>query len=195
MTAESEETLEEMLVELKDTSELMIDLAYSALLIQSKDLARQLLELEEYFDGLHMRFELAVIGRKGNNVDERGVLGLIRLGFAAETISDAAAEIAKIVLLEIPTHPILQMAVTEAEDIVEMSYVREGSILDGRTLQELALEDKIGMKIIAVRRGLKWTYNPRESTVIHAGDLLVASGYAEGGELFKRLASGELREI
>ena len=45
-------------VELKNTSELMIDLAYSSLMLNSKELAEEVQRLEEYMDKLHTDFEL-----------------------------------------------------------------------------------------------------------------------------------------
>jgi uncharacterized protein with PhoU and TrkA domain len=43
------------LVELKDTSELMMDLAYSSLLLNSHELAEEVQELEEHIDELHTK--------------------------------------------------------------------------------------------------------------------------------------------
>lgn len=194
--AESEEeSLEKLLAELKDTSELMIDLAYSALLFQNKDLALSVLEMEEYIDELHTRFELKALKMGRGADDERGILGLIRLGVAAESISDAAADIAKIILREIPMHPVLQMVMQESEEVIEMAPVSEGSVLDGRSLGELGLEHQIGMRVIAVRSGHRWTYNPSPSFRLLAGDLMVAKGYSEGKEALRELASGKRREI
>ena len=45
-------SVRELLTEMKDTSELMIDLAYSAALFHSKELAEEVLELESYIDTL-----------------------------------------------------------------------------------------------------------------------------------------------
>ncbi|MEM3055426.1 MAG: PhoU domain-containing protein, partial [Candidatus Bathyarchaeia archaeon] len=55
------EEIVERLAELKDTSELMIDLAYSSLLLNSKELAEEVQKLEEYVDKLHTDFELLVL--------------------------------------------------------------------------------------------------------------------------------------
>jgi uncharacterized protein with PhoU and TrkA domain len=42
---------------------------------------------------------------------------------------------------------------------------------------------------LVIRRGKKWL-RPRSETVIKVGDILIASGYAEGEEDFEGLASG-----
>ncbi|MEM3694015.1 MAG: TrkA C-terminal domain-containing protein [Candidatus Bathyarchaeia archaeon] len=185
------ESLAELLAELKDLSELMIDLAYSSLLLQSKDLASLVLEIEDYMDELHTKFELKVLETGRERVDDRGTLGLIRLSSSAENISDAAAEMAKIVLREIPMHPIFKMVMQESEEILEVVTVEEGSYLEGRTLGELELESSIGMKVVAIRSGYKWTYNPSPSFRLLPGDLLIVKGYSEGREAIRRMASKE----
>jgi uncharacterized protein with PhoU and TrkA domain len=55
------EEIVESLVELKDTSELMIDLSYTALMLDSKELAEEVHRLEETVDQLHTDFELMVL--------------------------------------------------------------------------------------------------------------------------------------
>ncbi|MBC7130962.1 potassium channel protein, partial [Candidatus Bathyarchaeota archaeon] len=58
---EISETLVKKLAELKNTSELMLNLAYSALLLNSKELAEEVEQLEEYMDDLHTEFELLAL--------------------------------------------------------------------------------------------------------------------------------------
>ena len=81
------------LVVLKDTSELMMNLAYSALLLNSRELAEEVQLLEDKVDGLHTEFELQVLSSLSDHEDLRGLLGLIRMGVVTERIADAAAEI------------------------------------------------------------------------------------------------------
>jgi len=58
------------LVELKDTSEMMIDLAYSSLLLNSRQLAEEVLELEDRIDNLHTEFELLVLSSKDDDHEQ-----------------------------------------------------------------------------------------------------------------------------
>ncbi|HID15927.1 MAG TPA: hypothetical protein EYP16_03880, partial [Candidatus Atribacteria bacterium] len=90
------EKIESLLLRLLDTSRTMIDLAYSALLYNDKVFAEEVLRLEEEVDELHTELELEVLKLKRREGEERGVLGLIRLGLSAEAISDAAASIADV---------------------------------------------------------------------------------------------------
>ncbi|RJS85653.1 PhoU family transcriptional regulator [Candidatus Bathyarchaeota archaeon] len=177
------------LAELKDTSELMLDLAYSSIILNSSELAREVQELEEHIDDLHTRFELLVLSSGFSPEESRDFLGLIRLGVVTEEIADAAAKMGEIVLRGLKPHPILKLAVEEAEETVASARVSEKSILNGKMIKEARIADETGMWILAIRRGKKWI-RPKPTTRIKAGDILIASGYAEGEEDFKRLVSG-----
>ncbi|MEM2999851.1 MAG: TrkA C-terminal domain-containing protein [Candidatus Bathyarchaeia archaeon] len=184
------EEIVERFVELKNTSELMIDLAYSSLMLNSKELAEEVQRLEEYVDQLHTDFELLTLTSDFKKEEAPGFLGLIRLGVATEKIADAAAEIAEVVLRGIEPHPILKLTIREAEETVTQVCVTAGSPLVNRTLREARVHEETGMWVLVIRRGEK-SLRPRPDTVIQIGDILLASGYAEGVEDLKKLASPE----
>jgi uncharacterized protein with PhoU and TrkA domain len=175
-------------VELKDTSELMMDLAYSSLLLNSKELAEEVQRLEEYVDQLHTDFELLALTSDFKKDEASGFLGLIRLGVATEKIADAAAEMAEVVLRDIEPHPVLKLAIREAEETVTQACVTEGSPLINKTLKEARVHEETGMWVLAIKRGEK-SLRPKPDTIIQLGDVLIASGYAEGTDDLKKLAS------
>jgi uncharacterized protein with PhoU and TrkA domain len=175
-------------VELKNTSELMIDLAYSSLMLNSKDIAEEVEHLEEYVDKLHTDFELLALTSDFKKEEASGVLGLIRLGVATERIADAASEMAEVVLRGIEPHPVLKLAIREAEETVTQACVTEGSLLINKTLKEARVPEETGMWILAIKRGEK-SLRPKPDIKIQLGDVLLASGYAEGVEDLKKLAS------
>jgi len=175
-------------VELKDTSELMMDLAYSALMLNSKELAEEVERLEERMDDMHTDFELLALTSGFKNEEAPGFLGLIRLGMATEKIADAATEIAEVVLRGIEPHPILKLAIREAEETVMQANVTPDSPLIGKSLKEARVHDETGMWVLVIKRDNRCV-RPRPDTKIRAGDTLVASGYAEGTEALRRLAS------
>jgi uncharacterized protein with PhoU and TrkA domain len=182
------EEIVERFVELKNTSELMIDLAYSSLLLNSKELAEEVQRLEEYVDKLHTDFELLVLLSNFKKEDAKGFLGLIRLGVVTEKIADAAAEIAEVVLRGIKPHPVLKLTIEEAEETVTYARVDEHSTLVNKNLREARIPEETGMWILAIRKGDK-CIRPKPDSKIEAGDILIASGYAEGEEDLKKLAS------
>jgi len=177
------------LVSLKDTSELMIDLAYSSLLLNSRELAEEVQALEERMDNLHTEFELLVLSSGFESKESKDFLGLMRLGVVTEEIADGATEIADVVLRGLEPHPILRRVIEEAEETVTRVRVSKTSPLVGKNLREAQIQEETGMWVLVIRRGKKWL-RPRSETMIKVGDILLASGYAEGEEDFEGLASG-----
>ena len=178
------------MAELKDTSELMIDLGYSSLLLNSRELAEEVQALESRMDDLHTEFELLVLSRCITPEQSKDYLGLIRLGLVAENIADAAAQIADVVLRGLKPHPVLRLAIREAEETVARVTVSGTSVLIGRNLQEAQIHEETGMWVLAVRRGDAWL-RPKPDVVIKEGDTLIAAGYSGGVEDLKQLASGK----
>src|SRR2546423_3439490 len=97
-----------MLSEAKDTSELMVDLAYAALYFGDPDMAEEVVELEETISRLvHQMQSVAVLAaRSPRHPDEMASVlpGII----AIEGVSNAAVDISRIVThrLSIPPAPV-----------------------------------------------------------------------------------------
>jgi uncharacterized protein with PhoU and TrkA domain len=179
-------------VELKDTSEIMLDMAYSAILLNSRELAEEVLKLEDRIDVTHNDFQLHVISCGGLVEKPEERLGLIELGEIPERIADAAEEIAEVVLRGLEPHPVMRMVIRGAEETVVRATVPPDSPLIGKTLKEARIPEQTGMWILVVRRGDKWM-RPTSATTLQAGDFLLASGYSEGREDFWRLVGEERR--
>jgi uncharacterized protein with PhoU and TrkA domain len=184
------EEIVECFVELKDTSELMIDLAYSSLLLNSRELAEEVQRMEEYVDKLHTDFELLALTSDFKKEEASGFLGLIRLGVATEKIADAAAEMAEVVLRGIEPHPVLKLTIKQAQETVAQACVTANSPLVDKTLKEARVHEETGMWVLVIKRGDKCV-RPKGDSRIQAGDILIASGYAKGVEDLKKLASPE----
>jgi uncharacterized protein with PhoU and TrkA domain len=190
ITEEHFKKIVDSLVILKDTSELMIDLAYSSLFLNSRALAEEVAALENYMDNLHTDFERLVLSSGFTPTESKDFIGLIRIGVVTEKIADAAMEIADVVLRGLEPHPILKLVIEEAEETVTKVTVSENSSLIGKTIQEAQIQDETGMWILVIRRG-NWWLRPRPNTVIYSGDVLIAAGYAEGEEDFESIALGK----
>jgi uncharacterized protein with PhoU and TrkA domain len=180
-----------ILAELKDTSEVMLDLAYSSILLNNKELANEVNDLEEHLDNLHTEFELLVLSSSFNPKESKDFLGLIRLGVVTEEIADAAKEIGEVVLRGLKPHSVLRIVIEEAEETVTFSNVSNNSPLNGFTLKEAKIPNKTGFWVLAIKRG-KSCLRPKPDLKIKAGDILIASGYSEGEEDFKKLCEGDV---
>ena len=118
MTEEHFKKIVDKLVVLKDTSELMIDLAYSSLFLNSRSLAEEVEALENYMDDLHTDFERLVLSSGFTPEESKDFLGLIRLGVVTEQIADAAMEIADVV--ELPDQELKKRTIADWDKIQQM---------------------------------------------------------------------------
>ncbi|UCF08952.1 MAG: PhoU family transcriptional regulator [Thermoplasmata archaeon] len=186
--------IEALLLELKDTSELMIDLAYSALLYDNEEIAKEVLVLEEVVDKLNYNIQRSAffVSLDDKNVDK--AMAMIRLAYSIEAIADAATEIADVVLRDIEPHPIIKMSVMDSDVIITRTPVSGRSPLVNKTLGQSRLMTETGMWVAAVKRGKTWIYGPDENTGIKKGDVLFARGPREGEEELLSLTQGKINK-
>jgi uncharacterized protein with PhoU and TrkA domain len=91
-------------------------------------------------------------------------------------------------------HPILAIALGDAEEVVVRVPVAEGSPADGARLGSLRLETETGFYLLAIRRGGRYVYRPGHDVVLHADDELIATGPDEGHALLAELCGYVLFE-
>ena len=184
-----------LLVEMKDLSELMLDLAYSSALFHNAELARDVLELEKKVDNLALLLKMNVMIAARDAKDAKNLLGVSLVSSAADKISDAAADIAYLVLHDIGIHPAVREAFKRVEERLGRFVVKRDSILSGKSLRELRLASRIGVDIIAIRRGKDWIIDPKGGDKILEGDILIARGAPSGIEELGKLAEGISRRL
>ncbi|KAA0001747.1 MAG: PhoU family transcriptional regulator [Thermoplasmata archaeon] len=192
----SEKEAEEMLLELKEKAELMVDLAYSSIIYDNKDIAREVYELEDFIDKLNVDFqELAIKDVKNEELEVNEALAMIQLGICSEMIADAAREIADVELRDVELHPIIKESVLESKEVLVKAVISPTSILKNKKLGEIELASKTGMWIIAIKRKNEWIYGAGGDTILREGDIIFARGTKEGMEHFIALAEGKEKEI
>ncbi len=188
--------IETMLLELKDTSEFMVDLAYSSLLYNNSEIAEEVIFLEGRMDELGAAIQEQLLNVAKDNPDVVAKFSVIlRLQMAAEEIANAAASIADVVLRGLGKHPVIQMSIQESEVTIERATVSDDSILVGKKFGDIRLGSISGMYVIAIKRGNQFIYGPDKFTTINAGDVLIARGPEESADYFMDLATGEAREF
>ena len=184
----------DLLVEMKDSADVAVGLAYSALLFNDQALAAEVASLEARSDAIHDELESWVLrsAQEARNPDD--LRGLIRLGHASEMIFDSAREMTRLVEQGEELHPVIAAALVESDEFGHEAVVRAGSPAEGRSIKELSVETETGMFVLAVQRGRRWTYRPKPGFVFRAGDRIISVGPAEGGEEIDRLVGME-REL
>ena len=185
----------DLLVEMKNLSELMIDLAYSAALFNDKELAEDVIELESRIDTLAYLLDMEIMIAARDAEDAETLIGVSTVASAADKISDAAADIAAIVTRNIGIHPIIGEIFEKVEERLMKATVKEGSIITGKLIEELDLAARMGVDIIAIRRNKDWILDPEDSEHILLGDILITRGAPVGIKEFKDLAEGKLTKL
>ena len=185
----------DILIEMKNLSEVAVGLAYSALLYYDAGLAREVVAIEDEMDEMRYRLERWVLLAARHMEDAPRLRGILHLATASEAIADCAQEMVWIVEKGEEVHPVLSAAVGESDEIVLKLRVFPGSPADGRTLGSLRLETETGMHALAVNRGGRWTYRPRDTFALKGGDSLLATGAPEGLEPLAELFGQEVEEL
>ena len=185
----------DLLIEMKNLSEVAVGLAYSALLYYDAGLAREVVAIEDEMDEMRYRIERWVLLSARRLEDPSRLRGVLHLATASEAIADCAQEMVWIVEKGEEVHPVLSAAVGESDEIVLKLTVSAGSPADGRTLGSLHFETETGMYALAVNRGGRWTYRPRDTFTLRGDDSVLATGAPEGLEPLAELFGQELEEI
>jgi uncharacterized protein with PhoU and TrkA domain len=185
-----------VLAEMKDTAELLIDLSYSAVLNGSDEIAREVLDLEDRVDLLQLQGRMSLLMAARSPEDAEQLAPVLGVMGAAEKISDAAGDIAKIVLDDIGTPDALRTALPEAVEVLVRASVATDSEYAGRTLAEINMETAAGVRVIAIRRESatgkrRWLLSPGPESELQAGDSLLLRGPQDGIETVYDAATGD----
>jgi uncharacterized protein with PhoU and TrkA domain len=187
-------SVKDVLVEMKDTAELLIDLSYSAVLHQSEPLATEVLRLEERMDVLELRARMSLLMAARKPADAEQLAPVLGIVGAADGISDAAGDIAKIVLEDVGLPEAMRAALPDAAGTLIRGVVAPGSAYAGRTLKDIDLESATGVRVIALRRGNEWLLNPGPNTRVEADDVAFLRGPDSSiGDVYETL-TGEVYE-
>lgn len=169
-------SVKDILIEMKDISELLIDLSYSAVLFNSEPLAQEVLQLEEQMDILQLRARMSLLMASRNASDAEALAPVLGIINAAEKISDATGDIAKVVFEDIDLPTAMRTAIPDAVETLVRATVAETSAYTDRTLGGINLESETGVRVIAVRRGEEWIVDPGPETTLEANDVTLLRG-------------------
>jgi len=174
----------DLLVEMKNISEVAVGLAYSALVLQDRGLVAEVRHLEDRLDTMHDELELWVLRASRHDVDPSKLRGLLHLAQAAEDLGDQAQAMVWLLEHDEDVHPILRLALGEADEVVMWCPVAEHSDAAGASLGSLAFRVDSGFTVLAVQRGGRYLYRPTGVTQLEASDELIAHGPEEGRARF-----------
>ena len=185
-------SIKNILIVMKNMSELMVDLAFSAVLFNNKELAEEVLKLENTINSMNYEIKKQSLVAARSYEDAEKLTALLEIAEAAESMANAAKDLADLVIKGIKPHPVFKMVMEESEKMMARVKVDSGSELCNKTLGELLLVNRTGMRVIAIRRDDSWIYGPDKNTMIYENDVLLVQGTEAGSEVFYKLANGEI---
>lgn len=186
--------VKELLTEMKDISELIIDLAYSAVLFDNEEIAEEVKYLEVRMDKLNYDIRMMAMMAARTKEDAEQLAGILQVAEAAESISNAAGDIVNL-RSRGKTGPILPKILKKADEQLFRINVSKKSKACEQKIGDLKVETESGMRIIAIRRGECWIYNPQSDTSIQADDWLITRGTDEGYKELSKFLHGDLEVL
>ncbi|HUG84164.1 MAG TPA: PhoU domain-containing protein, partial [Euzebya sp.] len=138
-------TVKDLLSASKDTTELMLDLAFASVFLDEDKLAQEVLRLEERMDEAVRELRILCLVAARSQQDAQQLAGVLGMVNAMEEIADAAEDIARVTLRDLGVPPALRDDLRHADEVTARVKLREGSDMAGATLRDLALPTQTGM--------------------------------------------------
>jgi len=181
-------SVKDLLVELKDASELMVDLAYAAVFFNDEKLAREVERLDERMNAHLRRLREAAMLAARSPEDAEGMAGVLWIADAVEKVGEAASDIARVIEARLGIPDALRRDLRHADEMTARVKVRGGASVIGRSLRDLSLPTETGMWVMAIRSGIEWQFDPGPDDVLSEDDVLLVRGPEEGVALLRELA-------
>src|SRR5437870_11744708 len=167
--------VKELLVELKDESELMVDLAYAAVFFNEEKLANEVERLDARMNDQLRRLRIMAMLAARSPEDAEGMAGVLWIAGAIEKVGDAASDIARVIAARLGIPDALRPDLRHADEMTARVRVRDGSAAAGHTLRELSLPTETGMWVMAIRSDMRGEFDPGPDDMVVAGELLLVS--------------------
>lgn len=184
-------TVQEILTEMKDKSEVIVDLAYASLMYNSRDMASAVDEIKDEMEDLKYAMRVKTLIAARTIEDAKQLSGILQVASAADRISQSASEIVK--LLDIPPEKrlFINNIINESDEKFRAIRISEKSDMVGNTIGHLAVESLTGARIIAIKNRRGWIYDPDDEIKIHAGDDIIVRGFDDGFNRLLEYAQGK----
>lgn len=183
--------IKSLLEELWENSEYVVDMAYSSLIFGTNHFSSEVMNTVEYINNnLYSLRETALLAAR-NVEDAESLTGVLNVASSMEKIVHAAKDISRLSMEFSGRTTILPGVLKEADEVIETVKVLPESGMCGKSIGELKIESRTGIRVIAIRRKRKWIFNANENHNIIPYDLLLIRGFDESIENFRAYASGE----
>jgi uncharacterized protein with PhoU and TrkA domain len=179
-----------LMTEMKDISEVIVDLAYASLMYNSEDMAGSVKEFKGQMEDLEYAIREKVMIAARTKDDAKQLSGLLQVAASADRIAHEAVEIVKLLEVPLEKRPFIPVILNESNEKIKMTSISRDSDMVGNTIDQLMVEANTGMKIIALKNRHGWVYDPEDDTKLRAGDNIVVRGTEDGFVRLTEFASG-----
>ncbi|MFW9772649.1 MAG: potassium channel family protein [Candidatus Heimdallarchaeota archaeon] len=179
-------SLKDILREMKQNIDLMIDLAYSAIKFGIREIADETSKIERRIHELTFLLNLQIIQAQAGGIKEAKKLEpIVVMGYSIDKISDALADIAKVVYINSDIRDFTQLFWNDVPEPIVKLTVNEPCEFIGQSRHDIHFRSRYGVDLIAIKRGEKWLFN--RDQVIEKSDILIIKGELEPINELKRL--------
>ena len=119
------DTVKDLLVELKDASELMVDLAYAAVFFNEEKLAEEVIRLDERSAGHLRRLRMMAMLAARSPEDAEGMAGVLWIADAIQRIGAAASDVARVIAARLGIPDALRPDLRHADEMTARVRVRD----------------------------------------------------------------------
>lgn len=183
-------SLKDILREMKQKIDLMIDLSYSAIKFGSKEIADETTKIEKRIHELTFLLNLQITQTQtGGFKEAKRLEPIVVMGYSIDKISDALADIARVVYINSDISDFTQLFWDEVPEPIVKIHVKEDCKLIGMNRQDVHFRSQHGVDLIAIKRNDNWLFD--KNNIIEKGDILIIKGELE---LLKELKTITLDE-
>jgi len=171
---------------MKQKIDLMIDLAYSAIKFSSKEIADETSKMEKRIHELTFLLNLQIIQTQTGGFKEAKALEpIVVMGFSIDKISDALADIARVVYINSDISDFTQLFWDEVPEPIVKIVVNDDCEFIGMNRKEVHFRSKYGVDLIAIKRKDEWLFE--RDNEIQTEDILIIKGEIEPIKELKKL--------
>jgi len=164
----------------------MIDLAYSAIKFSSKEIADETSKMEKRIHELTFLLNLQIIQTQTGGFKEAKALEpIVVMGFSIDKISDALADIARVVYINSDISDFTQLFWDEVPEPIVKIVVKDDCEFIGMNRKEVHFRSKYGVDLIAIKRKDEWLFE--RDNEIQTEDILIIKGEIEPIKELKKL--------
>ncbi|MBY9019827.1 MAG: hypothetical protein KGD67_02135 [Candidatus Lokiarchaeota archaeon] len=179
-------SLKDILKEMKQKIDLMIDLAYSAIKFSSKEIADETSKIEKRIHELTFLLNLQIIQTQAGGFKEAKALEpIVVMGYSIDKISDALADIARVVYINSDITDFTQLFWDEVPEPIVKITVNDACEFIGMDRKDIHFRSKYGVDLIAIKRKDDWLFERNND--IQTGDILIIKGEIEPIKELKKL--------